>query len=238
MWDIIALIGLLAIPVFIVLAVISLVKKKGKAKRNFLIAGVGFVLFVVGAINSPTSETATKNIGDETPTEETDKKEVPEKSEDVKAAEAEQKEQEEEAAAKAKAEEEAKIKAAAEQKAKEEAEQKAKEEAEAKAKEQSIPREFKAALKKAESYANTMHLSKAGIYDQLTSEYGEGFPAEAAQYAIDNIEHDWKANALKKAQSYAETMNMSDSGIYDQLVSDYGEKFTPEEAQYAIENLE
>ncbi len=30
-----------------------------------------------------------------------------------------------------------------------------------------------------------MHMSKAGIYDQLTSEYGEGFEADAAQYAID-----------------------------------------------------
>ena len=67
--------------------------------------------------------------------------------------------------------------------------------------EESVPREYKAALKKAESYAKTMHMSKAGIYDQLTSEYGENFPAEAAQYAIDNIQWDWKENALKKAQS-------------------------------------
>lgn len=94
------------------------------------------------------------------------------------------------------------------------AEQKAKEEAEAKAKEDSIPREYKSALKKAESYAETMYMSKAGIYDQLTSEYGENFPAEAAQYAIDNIKWDWNANALEKAKSYAEMMDMSDSAIY------------------------
>lgn len=117
------------------------------------------------------------------------------------------------------------------------AEQKAKEEAEAKAKEESIPREYKSALKKAELYAETMHMSKAGVYDQLTSEFGESFPAEAAQYAIDNIQFDWKESALKKAQTYAETMDMSDSAIYDQLISEYGEKFTPEEAQYAIDNL-
>ena len=48
--------------------------------------------------------------------------------------------------------------------------------------------EQKNALRKAESYAKTMHMSKQGIYDQLTSEYGEGFDKEAAQYAIDNIE--------------------------------------------------
>lgn len=81
-------------------------------------------------------------------------------------------------------------------------------------------------------------MSKAGVYDQLTSEYGEKFPAEAAQYAIDNMEADWKQNTLKKAESYQETMSMSKSAIYDQLISEYGEKFTEEEAQYAIDNLE
>lgn len=114
----------------------------------------------------------------------------------------------------------------------------AKEEPKEEPKEDNVPREYKSALKKAESYANTMHMSKAGIYDQLTSEYGEAFPKEAAQYAIDNIEHDWKANALEKAKSYAKSMAMSDSAIYDQLISEYGEKFTAEEAQYAIDNLE
>jgi flagellar biosynthesis GTPase FlhF len=109
--------------------------------------------------------------------------------------------------------------------------------AEAKAKEESIPREHKSALKKAEQYAETMNMSKAGIYDQLVSEHGENFPPEAAQYAIDNIVFDWKENALKKAQTYAESMAMSDAAIYDQLISEYGEKFTPEEAQYAIDNL-
>lgn len=47
--------------------------------------------------------------------------------------------------------------------------------------------EFSNALKKAKSYSDMMHMSKAGIYDQLTSEYGEGFEADAAQYAIDNL---------------------------------------------------
>ena len=82
-----------------------------------------------------------------------------------------------------------------------------------------------------------MHMSKAAIYDQLVSEYGEQFSEEAAQYAIDNLVADWNANALATAESYQETMSMSPSAIYDQLVSEYGEKFTAEEAQYAIDNL-
>lgn len=100
-----------------------------------------------------------------------------------------------------------------------------------------VPTEYKSALKKAEIYDETMHMSKAGLYDQLVSEYGEKFSKEAARYAIDNIDADWNYNALKKAESYQETMAMSPSAIYDQLISDYGEKFTKQEAQYAIDNL-
>lgn len=98
--------------------------------------------------------------------------------------------------------------------------------------------EQKNALKKAESYSKTMNMSKAGIYNQLISEYGEGFTPEAAQYAIDNVVADWKANALAKAKSYQTTMNMSKKNIYKQLISEYGEKFTAEEAQYAIDHLD
>lgn len=94
------------------------------------------------------------------------------------------------------------------------------------------------ALKKAESYSKNLHMSKKGIYEQLTSEYGEQFDADSAQYAIDNMQADFKANALEKAKSYQSSMNMSKSAIYDQLISEYGEQFTAEEAQYAIDNLE
>ena len=83
----------------------------------------------------------------------------------------------------------------------------------------SIPKEYKSALKKAESYSDIMHMSKAAIYDQLVSEYGEQFSEEAAQYAIDNLVADWNANALAKAEDYAKTMQMSKAGIYDQLIS-------------------
>ena len=82
-----------------------------------------------------------------------------------------------------------------------------------------------------------MHMSKQGIYDQLTSEYGEKFPADAAQYAIDNVEADWNANAFEKAKLYRDQGSMSKSAIHDQLISQYGEQFTESEADYAIANL-
>lgn len=109
---------------------------------------------------------------------------------------------------------------------------------ETQSKNDSVPTEYKNALKKAKIYSDTMHMSKRGIYDQLVSEYGEKFPEDAAQYAMDNLDADWNANALAKAKEYQKLMAMSASAIYDQLKSDYGEKFTAEEAQYAIDNLE
>jgi hypothetical protein len=100
-----------------------------------------------------------------------------------------------------------------------------------------VPAEYKSALNKATSYANAMHMSKQGVYDQLTSDYGEKFSKEAAQYAIDNVKADWNKNALAKAKSYQEQQSMSPAAIRDQLVSSYGEKFTTSEADYAIQHL-
>ena len=124
---------------------------------------------------------------------------------------------------------------AAQKKAEDEAAKKQAEEQ--KAQEASIPTEYKSALRKAESYSSVMNMSKAGIYDQLTSEHGEKFAPEAAQYAVDNLKTDYNANALEKAKSYQDKMAMSPEAIRDQLTSDAGEKFTPEEADYAIQHL-
>ena len=82
-----------------------------------------------------------------------------------------------------------------------------------------------------------MNMSKTGVYDQLTSEYGEQFSPEAAQYGVDNVQADWNANALAKAKTYQETMAMSPESIREQLTSEYGEQFTAEEADFAIVHL-
>lgn len=100
-----------------------------------------------------------------------------------------------------------------------------------------MPAEYKSALSQAETYANTMHLSKQGVYDQLVSEYGGKFPKEAAQYAIDNVKADWNANALSQAKTYRDTMHLSTAAVRDQLISEYGAKFTKVEADYAIQHL-
>lgn len=99
------------------------------------------------------------------------------------------------------------------------------------------PAEYLSAVAQATSYANTMNMSKQGVYDQLTSEYGGKFTAPAAQYAIDNVKADWNAIALASAKTYQNTMQMSPAAIRDQLVSAYGGKFTAAEADYAIAHL-
>lgn len=93
----------------------------------------------------------------------------------------------------------------------------------------------KAALSKAETYSDMMHMSKKGIYNQLTSE-ADKFKPEDAQYAVDNLKADYKENALKKAESYQKDQNMSADAILSQLTSEI-EGFTQEEAQYAVDNL-
>lgn len=100
-----------------------------------------------------------------------------------------------------------------------------------------VPREYQNALESAKSYSNVMHMSKKGIYDQLISPYADKFSAEAAQYAVDNLQADYNANALAKAKEYQETMHMSSQAIRDQLTSEHGEKFTVSEADYAITHL-
>ena len=137
------------------------------------------------------------------------------------------------AAAKKKADDE-KAQKEAEVKAQKEVADKAKAEADAKA---NAPADFKSALNQATSYSNTMHMSKRGVYDQLVSEYGGKFTAEAAQYGIDNVKADWNANALAQAKTYQDTMSMSPAAVRDQLVSEYGGKFTASEADYAIQHL-
>ena len=72
----------------------------------------------------------------------------------------------------------------------------------------------------------------------MTSESGEQFTEDEAQYAVDHLQADYNKNALEKAKSYQSLMNMSKSAIYDQLISEYGEQFTADEAQYAIDHLD
>ena len=101
-----------------------------------------------------------------------------------------------------------------------------------------VPAEYTAALETADFYANRLDRSKAGIYDQLTSEYGEGMSPESAQYAIDHVEADWEANALASAEYYRDEISLSPAEIRDQLSNEFGGHFTVDEVEYAMEHLD
>ena len=103
--------------------------------------------------------------------------------------------------------------------------------------EDAVPSEWIAALTKAQMYVDTMPFSEQGLYEQLTSEYGEKFSPEAARYALNLVEADWNAEALEAALVYQNDMAMSPEAIRDQLVHQNGNQFTQEQADYAIANL-
>ena len=96
--------------------------------------------------------------------------------------------------------------------------------------------EYSAALGKAKSYNSLFHMSKKRMYRQLTSEFDK-FSNDAAQYAIDHLEADYKYNALFNAKNYRKLFNMSKSRLINQLTSSI-DGFTEEEANYAINHLD
>ena len=93
--------------------------------------------------------------------------------------------------------------------------------------------QYAAALKKAQGY-NNIHLSKKGIYDLLIF---KGFNSDTAQYAINHLKADYKANALATAREYRKYSNLSKTRIYNRLTSPSIDKFSKEEANYAIQHL-
>ena len=96
--------------------------------------------------------------------------------------------------------------------------------------------EYSAALGKAKSYNSLFHMSKKRMYRQLTSDFDK-FSNDAAQYAVDHLEADYKYNALFNAKNYRKLFNMSKSRLINQLTS-FIDGFTEEEANYAVDHLD
>ena len=100
-----------------------------------------------------------------------------------------------------------------------------------------VPFEYEQALKSAQNYVDTLHFSRQGLKQQLTSEYGSGFSEEAAEYALEHVDVDYKEEAVEAAQSYLDAMSFSREGLKQQLTSEYGSGFTEEEAEYALDQV-
>lgn len=97
------------------------------------------------------------------------------------------------------------------------------------------------AIKSAQSYLKYSAFSRAGLIEQLTSEYGEGFETDEAEFAIayleDNNLVDWNEQAVESGKSYLSHSAFSKAGLIEQLTSEYGEGFTQEEAEYAANQV-
>lgn len=90
------------------------------------------------------------------------------------------------------------------------------------------------ALAEAGTYLNLMPFSRQGLIDQLSSEFGAGYPVEVATWAVDTINPDWNAEAAEAAKSYLDTMSFSRDSLYEQLISEYGGQFTPDQANAGL----
>ena len=103
--------------------------------------------------------------------------------------------------------------------------------------EEEVPFEYEQALKSAQNYVDTLHFSRQGLKQQLTSEYGSGFSEEAAEYALEHVDVDYYQEAVEAAESYLDTMSFSRDELKQQLTSEYGSGFTEEEAEYALDQV-
>ena len=87
----------------------------------------------------------------------------------------------------------------------------------------------------AQDYLDYSAFSRLGLIDQLSSEYGEGFPAKDAEYAVDSLDVDWNEQAAKAAQAYLDYDSFSRQGLIDQLSSEFGDQYTVEQATYGVD---
>ncbi|WP_368496886.1 Ltp family lipoprotein [Herbiconiux sp. A18JL235] len=94
------------------------------------------------------------------------------------------------------------------------------------------------AVRSDQSYLSFSAFSRVGLTEQLTSEYGEGFTPEDAEFAIAYLRStgavDWNQEAAESAKSYLEIQGFSRDGLYEQLASEYGEGVTPDQANFGL----
>ncbi|MDH6351931.1 hypothetical protein [Brevibacillus sp. 1238] len=52
MWVVVGVVGFLGFLIFLGIAFYSLIRKNGKAKRNFMLSGAGLIIFLIGAVGN------------------------------------------------------------------------------------------------------------------------------------------------------------------------------------------
>lgn len=85
------------------------------------------------------------------------------------------------------------------------------------------------AVASAQLYIDLTPFSESGLIDQLVF---EKYSKADAQFAVEHIDVDWKAQAALSAENYLEMTAFSRQGLIDQLVF---EGFTEEQATYGVD---
>lgn len=97
------------------------------------------------------------------------------------------------------------------------------------------------AFKTAKRLLQYMNFSRQALYEQLTSEKGNGYSPEEADYALDKLEAeglvDWNEQAVRTAEIYLRVKPLTKDALIDLLSNQYGAGFTKEQAQYAADTV-
>ena len=105
----------------------------------------------------------------------------------------------------------------------------------------SMTTEQKNAVKAASDYLSFSSFSHKGLVDQLSSEYGNRYPKDVAEFAVcyleDNGMVDWNEQAGRVAKEYLDLTSFSREALIEQLTSEYGSQFTQEQAEYAVRQI-
>ena len=95
------------------------------------------------------------------------------------------------------------------------------------------------AFKTAKRLLQYMNFSRQALYEQLTSEKGNGYSPEEANYALDKLEAEglveWNEQAVRTAEIYLRVKPLTKDALIDLLSNQYGAGFTEEQAQYAAD---
>lgn len=91
------------------------------------------------------------------------------------------------------------------------------------------------AVRSARQYLSISGFSRAGLIDQLSSSYGNGYEVADATVAVDSLNVDWNENAARSAKQYLSISGFSCKGLIDQLSSSYGNKYTVSQATYGAQ---
>jgi hypothetical protein len=90
------------------------------------------------------------------------------------------------------------------------------------------------AVESASSYLSMgSGFSRAGLIQQLSSSYGEGFSKADAIFAVDHLHVNWNEQAVESAKGYMKMGGFSRANLIQQLSSSSGEQFTHAQAVYA-----